>query len=186
MNISSLSWKVKAIAAVATVVLIAAAGAGVAHWITATKYKAEIATLEKKHAEQRAAWETEKTSIATLAQQETAKALERQQAAERAAADLDEHYTGKLTDAEKTIDSLRRDVSAGKRRVRLATSAVAACQHSTGGNTETGGVGDAAGVELTAAAGRTIYDIRSGIVSDQAKLAYLQDYVKTVVNQCKR
>lgn len=184
MNISSL--KVKAIAAVVTVALIAASGAWVAHWVTATKYKAEIATLQKDHAEQRTVWETEKTSIATLAAQELEKALERQQAAERAAADLDEHYTGKLTDAEKTIDSLRRDVSDGKRRVRLATSAVATCQHSTGGNTEASGVGDAAGVELTAAAGRAIHDIRSGITSDQAKLAYLQEYVKTVVNQCKR
>lgn len=185
MNISSLSWKVKAIAAVVTVAMIAAAGAGVAHWITATKYKAEIATLQKVHAEERAAWETEKTSIATLAQQQTVKALERQQAAERAAAELDATYTGKLTDAQKEIALLRDDISDGKRRVRLATKAAASC-NTAGGNTTASGLGDAAGVELTAIAGRTVYDIRAGIVSDQAKLNYLQDYVKTVVNQCKR
>ncbi|EJA5989107.1 lysis protein, partial [Salmonella enterica] len=46
-----------------------------------------------------------------------------------------------------------------------------------------GSVGDAASVELSAVAGRNVLDIRSGIISDQEKLRYLQDYIRT---QCQR
>ncbi|MEJ32221.1 lysis protein, partial [Salmonella enterica] len=40
-------------------------------------------------------------------------------------------------------------------------------------------VGDAASVELSTVAGQNVLDIRSGIISDQAKLKYLQEYVRT-------
>jgi len=38
------------------------------------------------------------------------------------------------------------------------------------------GVGDDAIVELSSDTGSNVLDIRSGIISDQAKLKYLQDY----------
>jgi prophage endopeptidase len=38
-------------------------------------------------------------------------------------------------------------------------------------------VGDGACVELTDRAGQSVWDIRSGMIADQAKLAYLQKYV---------
>ena len=47
-------------------------------------------------------------------------------------------------------------------------------------------MGDAATVELSAIAADTIFSIREGIISDQAKLVYLQSYVKDIVKQCKR
>jgi len=41
-------------------------------------------------------------------------------------------------------------------------------------------VGNATQVELTAKAGRNVLDIRAGIISDQAKLDYLQEYVRSI------
>ncbi|EMD4649763.1 lysis protein, partial [Salmonella enterica] len=40
-------------------------------------------------------------------------------------------------------------------------------------------VGDAATVELSKGAGQNVLDIRAGIISDQAKLRYLQEYIRT-------
>ncbi|EHM3833311.1 lysis protein, partial [Salmonella enterica] len=44
-------------------------------------------------------------------------------------------------------------------------------------------VGNAATVELSPVAGQNVLNIRAGIISDQAKLRYLQEYVGT---QCQR
>ncbi|EDS7035908.1 lysis protein, partial [Salmonella enterica subsp. enterica serovar Oranienburg] len=49
----------------------------------------------------------------------------------------------------------------------------------SGKTTTTGGVGNAATVELSAGAGQNVLDIRAGIISDQEKLKYLQAYVRT-------
>ncbi|ECE1010979.1 lysis protein, partial [Salmonella enterica] len=42
-----------------------------------------------------------------------------------------------------------------------------------------GSVGDAATVELSDVAGQNVLNIRAGIISDQEKLKYLQEYVRT-------
>ncbi|WP_410467748.1 lysis system i-spanin subunit Rz [Salmonella enterica] len=43
-------------------------------------------------------------------------------------------------------------------------------------------VGNAATVELSPGAGQNVLNIRAGIISDQEKLKYLQEYVRT---QCR-
>ncbi|WP_079955692.1 peptidase [Salmonella enterica] len=43
-------------------------------------------------------------------------------------------------------------------------------------------MGNAATVELSRDSGQNVLDIRAGIISDQAKLKYLQEYVRT---QCR-
>ncbi|ECB1319052.1 lysis protein, partial [Salmonella enterica subsp. enterica serovar Newport] len=43
-------------------------------------------------------------------------------------------------------------------------------------------VGNAATVELSPGAGQNVLNIRAGIISDQEKLKYLQEYVRT---QCE-
>ncbi|EHP6881822.1 lysis protein, partial [Salmonella enterica subsp. enterica serovar Lubbock] len=43
-------------------------------------------------------------------------------------------------------------------------------------------VGNAATVELSPGAGQNVLNIRAGIISDQEKLKYLQEYIRT---QCK-
>ncbi|WP_443089564.1 lysis system i-spanin subunit Rz [Xenorhabdus sp. Sc-CR9] len=83
------------------------------------------------------------------------------------------HENGKQPYSEAT---LRADVAAGRRKLRIKAN----CPVRE--NTSSGGVGDATTVELTGETGSTVLDIREGIINDLAKLSYLQDYVKT---QCQ-
>ncbi|EAX2424663.1 lysis protein [Salmonella enterica] len=97
------------------------------------------------------------------------------QTRQRDVAALDAKYTKELADAKAENDALQRRLAAGG-RVRVkgrCTVPVSTTPASTGS------VGDAATVELSEVAGRNVLSIRSGIISDQAKLKYLQEYVRT-------
>lgn len=104
-----------------------------------------------------------KTASATIAAQE---------ARQRELAALDAKYTKELADARTENDDLRRRLSAGG-RVRVEGRCPSVSVDAT-----TGSVGDGATVELAAGAGQNVLDIRAGIISDQAKLKYLQDYIR--------
>lgn len=188
--IDAVSWKVKAIAAVAVVLLIAGAGAGIAWWATSTSYNADMSDLKAAHLKEKGQWDADRLAITTKAQQDTAAALQRTKDAQIAAATLDLEWQEKYDNALKENDVLRGDVASGKRRVRiltanLATAELAARQHAAGGNTSTSGMGDDQGAELSAEAGQRVLDIRSGIERREAKIEYLQGYIEKVVQQCK-
>ncbi|ECG1391045.1 TPA_asm: lysis protein [Salmonella enterica subsp. houtenae serovar 45:g,z51:-] len=90
-------------------------------------------------------------------------------------ASLDAKYTQELADAKAENDALQRRLAAGGRvRVKGRCTVPASTTSAS-----TGSVGDAATVELSPVAGRNVFDIRAGIISDQEKLKYLQDYVNT-------
>ncbi|ENQ2143386.1 lysis protein [Salmonella enterica] len=95
---------------------------------------------------------------------------------QRDVAALDAKYTKELADAKAENDALRDDVAAGRRRLLVNATCPAM---PTGKSATPGSVGNAATVELSNVAGRNVLDIRAGITSDQAKLRYLQEYVRT-------
>ncbi|EAP4852087.1 lysis protein [Salmonella enterica] len=100
------------------------------------------------------------------------------QVRQRGNAALDAKYTKELADAKAENDALQRRLAAGGRvRVKGRCTVPASATPAS-----IGSVGDAASVELSAVAGQNVLDIRSGIISDQAKLKYLQDYIRT---QCR-
>ncbi|WP_053014365.1 MULTISPECIES: lysis protein [Xenorhabdus] len=90
--------------------------------------------------------------------------------------ELDTRHTQELANAKTEIDTLRADVAAGRRKLRIK----AACPVSE--TITSGSVGDAGTVELTGETGSTVLDIREGIINDRAKLRYLQEYVGS---QCR-
>ncbi|ELP6230882.1 lysis protein [Salmonella enterica] len=97
---------------------------------------------------------------------------------QRDVAALDARYTKELADAKAENDALQRRIAAGGRvrvkgRCTVPASAIPASP---------GSVGDASTVELSTVAGQNVLDIRAGIISDQAKLRYLQQYVR---EQCQ-
>lgn len=149
-------------------------------------YQAQDMRFERKISDIKAANDRQLTAITTKAQQDTAEALNRTKAAQDAAAALDRQKSQDLANAQAENDRLRADVAAGTRRVRIAAANLATCQLATSRGASTGSVGYAAEVELTPAAGSNILNIRAGIISDQAKIDYLQGYVRDVVKQCKR
>ncbi|EBF0275676.1 lysis protein [Salmonella enterica] len=100
------------------------------------------------------------------------------QTRQRDVAVLDAKYTKELADAKAENDALQRRLAAGGRvRVKGRCTVPASTTSAS-----PGGVGDAATVELSPGAGQNVLDIRVGIISDQEKLKYLQEYIRT---QCR-
>lgn len=95
---------------------------------------------------------------------------------QRDVAEIDAKYTKELSDANATIESLRADVSAGRKRLQVA----ATCAKSTTGAS---GMGDGESPRLTADAELNYYRLRSGIDRITAQVNYLQEYINT---QCLR
>ncbi|EBQ8441806.1 lysis protein [Salmonella enterica] len=91
---------------------------------------------------------------------------------QRDVAELDARYTKELADANATIESLRADVSAGRKRLQVA----ATCAKSTTG---AGVMGDGESPRLTADAELNYYRLRSGIDRITAQVNYLQEYIRT-------
>ncbi|EDS5921915.1 lysis protein, partial [Salmonella enterica subsp. enterica] len=97
---------------------------------------------------------------------------------QRDVAALDAKYTKELADAKAENDALQRRLAAGGRvRVKGRCTVPASTTSAS-----PGGVGDAATVELSPGTGQNVFDIRAGIISDQEKLKYLQEYIRT---QCR-
>ncbi|ECY9572002.1 lysis protein [Salmonella enterica] len=94
---------------------------------------------------------------------------------QRDVAALDAKYTKELADAKAENDALQRRLAAGG-RVRVEGRCTVPTTTKTA---STRRVGNAATVELSDVAGQNVLSIRSGIISDQAKLKYLQEYVRT-------
>ena len=91
---------------------------------------------------------------------------------QRDVAELDARYTQELADANATIESLRADVSAGRKRLQVA----ATCAKSTTGAS---GMGNGESPRLTADAELNYYRLRSGIDKITAQVNYLQEYIRT-------
>ncbi|MDE9443841.1 lysis protein [Xenorhabdus bovienii] len=104
-------------------------------------------------------------------------AINEQQVRIQHLAELETKHRQELDNAKSEIDTLRADVAAGRRKLRIK----AICPVSE--TTSSRGMVDATTVELSGETGSTILDIREGIINDLAKLRYLQDYIKT---ECSR
>ncbi|EKC0131941.1 lysis protein, partial [Salmonella enterica] len=97
---------------------------------------------------------------------------------QRDVAALDAKYTKELADAQtENADLQRRLASGGRVRVKGRCTVPASTTTASPGS-----VGNAATVELSPGAGQNVLNIRAGIISDQEKLKYLQEYIRT---QCK-
>ncbi|MBI6548606.1 lysis protein [Xenorhabdus lircayensis] len=87
--------------------------------------------------------------------------------------ELDTKHTQELANAKTEIDTLRADVAAGRRKLRIKAN----CPVSE--TAPSGSMGDGTPVEITGETGSTVLDIREGIINDRAKLRYLQGYINT-------
>ncbi|EDQ4198230.1 lysis protein [Salmonella enterica subsp. enterica serovar Glostrup] len=100
------------------------------------------------------------------------------QTRQRDVAALDARYTKELADAKAENAALQhRLVAGGRVRVKGRCTVPASTTSASPGS-----VGDAATVELSPVAGQNVLNIRAGIISDQEKLKYLQEYI---LAQCR-
>lgn len=97
------------------------------------------------------------------------------QVRQRDVAALDAKYTKELADAKAENDALQRRLDNGGRVLVKGKCPVPASTETS----RTSGMGNDATVELSPVAGRNVLGIRSGIVSDQASLRTLQEYINT-------
>ncbi|EBH4114898.1 lysis protein [Salmonella enterica] len=97
------------------------------------------------------------------------------QGRQRDVAALDARYTKELADAKAENDALRRKLDNGGRVLVKGK-----CPASSSAETSSAsGMGNDATVELSPVAGRNVLGIRDGIISDQAALRTLQEYIGT-------
>ncbi|XEQ06573.1 lysis protein [Salmonella enterica subsp. enterica] len=94
---------------------------------------------------------------------------------QRDVAALDAKYTKELADAKAENDALRRKLDNGGRVLVKGKCPVSSSAETSSAS----GMGNAATVELSPVAGQNVLDIRAGIISDQEKLKYLQEYIRT-------
>ncbi|WP_274713750.1 lysis protein, partial [Xenorhabdus bovienii] len=117
----------------------------------------------------------EKSSLTTQLSEKNA-IITNQQERIQHLAELETKHRQELDNAKSEIDTLRADVAAGRRKLRI--KAICPVLETTSSR----GMVDATTVELSGETGSTVLDIREGIINDLAKLRYLQDYVNT---ECK-
>lgn len=91
---------------------------------------------------------------------------------------LDTQTTKDLNEKLTENNRLRGDLATAE-RMRF-TGAKCPKRSTSDQASTTGSMGDGAGVELTDEARQAVFDIRDGIIKDQAKIDYLQGYVREV------
>lgn len=155
------------------VVLLVMAIACFSAWkVDAWRYGKELASLSAAH-------QSDLSAIANAASTQVRQSLDKQQTAEQARADLDARTTKEKAHALAENERLRADVAAGDRRLRIA-GRCSADSSNLSDTTSTARVDDGGTVELAGVAGRTVFDIRAGIIKDRAALKGLQEYVLKV------
>ncbi|HDS5360112.1 TPA: lysis protein [Enterobacter roggenkampii] len=170
MNISTVfqpGWKWCGIALLCGALLGALAG----WWVTDNKFTADIATLKQQHAEDLKAISDEASAV-----RDKNAALEH--AFSSAVVKSDQKHTQELNNALAENKALRDAVTSGSRQLQFAKAGLATCNLSKSAAASASGMGDGAKIEFSPDFGRNIYDIRSGSISDQAKLDQLQDYIR--------
>lgn len=170
MKIPSLfqpGWKWCGIALLCGALLGALAG----WWVTDNKFTADIATINEKNTKNLKALSDEASALRD-------KNVELEHELANTVAKYEKQHIQDLNDALAKNQALRDAVTSGARQLRLAKAGLATCNLSKGAVAGTSGMGDGTEIQFSPDFGRNIYDIRSGAITDQAKLEMLQDYIR--------
>ncbi|EIM3170832.1 lysis protein, partial [Escherichia coli] len=97
---------------------------------------------------------------------------------QRDVAALDAKYTKELADARAENETLRADVAAGRRSLRVNATCVSATDKTTG----TGSLGDAETPKFNGAVEQDYFRLREMIVSNEKQILYLQNYIRDVLH----
>lgn len=160
------------------VVVLLAMGTGFGWVLNGWRLEGRVARAEAAAERESRAHQADLTAISSAAAQQVTQALAKQQEAQQAVAELEKKATKERNDAKAENDRLRARLDAGG-RVRVAANCPAN-PVSVPPASGTASVDHAGTVELSPAAGRNVLDVRAGIISDQAALRALQQYVREV------
>ncbi|EPF9257657.1 lysis protein, partial [Escherichia coli] len=93
---------------------------------------------------------------------------------QRDVAALDARYTKELADARAEIETLRADVAAGRKRLRVNATCPGTVREATG----TSGVDNATGPRLADTAERDYFILRERLMTMQKQVEGAQDYIR--------
>ena len=162
---------------VAVVLLMALSAIGAWQW-QANSYGRRLAEQATEH--HAFVRTTAETNAAVIRQQQESRlALEAQ------LADIDQSSTEKLTHARTENDRLEHLYAVAdneRKRLRIAVK-LARADLVVSETTSPSGLVDAARVELSTAAGQSVWDIRRSMIEDRAKIEYLQEWARSVSRQ---
>lgn len=175
METSLFTALLKAYWKTAVAIVLAAA---LAWWVEGLRWDADVSKRNEAHTA-----ELKKQSDQAVIDLTNQK--KRTEAAQTELAALDAKHTKELADEQAKNDRLRADVDAGTRRVRIAAANLATCELVGNSTTGTGGMGDAAQVELSGAGGRAVLDLRASAIKDDQVIKYLQGYAAEAQKRCK-
>lgn len=161
-----------------SIVLAFVAGAALTWWVEGLRWEADVSKLNESHTAELKKFSDQ--AVVDLTNQK-----KRTDAAQTALAALDAKHTKDMADEQAKNERLRADVAAGTRRVRIAAANLATCELVGNSTTGTGGVGDAAQVELSGAGGRAVLDLRASVIKDDQVIQYLQGYAAEAQKRCK-
>ena len=179
-------WAWLAIAWALSLVLV---GGGQQIRVAAAKVEAVQAVAAMQ--QQAAAHEHTLGEIARAAARQLQAQQDQRQALELRLAALDAKEHKELTDAQAENDRLQRlyaGADAERKRLRIEAR-IAANDRVVSDTASAGSLGNGASVELSERAGSAVWNIRGGMISDRAKLAYLQGYVceqRPDIEACKK
>ncbi|KRW62321.1 lysis system i-spanin subunit Rz [Pseudomonas sp. TTU2014-080ASC] len=149
---------------------------GILGWVTnGWRLSAELSGIEQ-------AYSQKLQEMATASEKQLLYQQEKRLQLEQELALLDTRSHKELTNAIEENDRLQRlysDADNERRRLRIDVK-VARSAAIVSASGSTCSVGDGASFELSERAGRAVWNIRRGVISDQKKLIYLQDYVKQI------
>ncbi|WQY99644.1 Rz-like spanin [Klebsiella phage MY01] len=148
-------------------------GAFLSWYITSNHYETALA-------KQKSTYDGKLKSVSDEAAIKLGNEVARNNKLQKDLADLDAKRYQELQHEKDANDKLTADIASGKRRVLFAEANLATCKLSRSAGTKTSSMGDGTSLELSATAGQNILGIRRGIIEDQAKLDYLQDYIRKV------
>ena len=97
------------------------------------------------------------------------------QVRQRDVAALDAKYSRELADARAENETLRADVAAGRKRLRINATCSGTVREATG----TSGVDNATGPRLADTAERDYFTLRERLMTMQKQLEGAQDYIRT-------
>ncbi|WP_176464288.1 lysis protein [Pseudomonas fragi] len=136
------------------------------------RYGKHVADLIASH-------QADLAAISNAAAGQVRMAIEKQQAAQKALTELDLLATTEKARDLAENEKLRADVNAGDRRLRIA-GRCSTDSRNLSNTTAPARLDDGGTVELAGVAGRTVFDIRAGVIKDLTALKGLQEYVREV------
>ena len=152
-------------------VALISVGAFFAWYITSKSYETDLANQTSEYNKQL-------KSISDKAASDMADEIARHNKTQSELTALETKYTSEKSAHEKETNQLKLDIANGSRKLQFASAGLATCKLSKDTGAAASSLGNGTEIELSTTVQQDLFDIREGIISDQRKLDYLQDYIK--------